>query len=112
MAGTRAIDDLQLRKQALVLESDLNRLALDAEWQHLRAASTWMGEAAQIHSQVRPWLLLLAPLGGILAARGVRHSKGMLGRLLAAVKWIRPLWAAWKTFSAPPATGEQKPAES
>jgi hypothetical protein len=99
MGGRKDVGDLQLRKRVLILESNLNRAALQAEWQNIRTATAWVGQAAQTLQVVKPWLPLLAPLAGILAVRGVRQPVRVLSRLMTALKWVGPVLAAWKSYS-------------
>jgi hypothetical protein len=40
----------------------------------------------------------LAPLAGFLLARSSRQSDSWLGRVVAAAKWIGPLYSLWKGF--------------
>jgi hypothetical protein len=98
MVGAKQVKRLQLRKQALVLESALNRVALDAEWQKLQTATAWARSAGQRVQQFRPWLIWLAPVIGFLAARrsSRRPGPGLLSRLLGLVGLIRPLMEAWE----------------
>ncbi len=113
MVGGNEIDKLQLRKRALVLESSLNRLTLAAQWQNLHTATAWVEPAAQTFRQVRPWLLLLAPLAGLLVARNSPRPAGLLRRLLSVVKWARALWGAWESLSGTLAERRsQAPAQS
>lgn len=110
MFGREAITELQLRKQALVIESDLNRLALQTEWQRVRAATDWISQAGQLVQKVNPWLAVLAPLLGVLTARTLQREGGVVGRVLGLLKWVRPLLALWQSFrAAPPPEGEAKP---
>jgi hypothetical protein len=95
MDRSQAIETVRLRKQALLVESHLNRLAFDAEWQNVRAAASWAREIAQTGRTLRPWLLLAAPLVGLLPGRGGLGSTGRLGRLLGLLRWVRPLLTVW-----------------
>ena len=99
MLGREELDRLNVQKQALVLESDLNRLALRAELQSLRSATAWVGTATRTSREFTPLLLLLAPLAGFLVARGFRRTGSWLSRVATAVKWIAPLYQVWKSFS-------------
>ena len=96
MLGRKDLDALQLRKRALLLESELNRLACAAEWRNVRASAAWAGEAAHTWRQFKPWLVLLAPLAGILVARGARRPVGAVSRVLTILKWGRTLRSIWK----------------
>ena len=110
MFGREELDKLNVQKQALLLESSLNRLALQTEVQRLRSATAWAGEATRASRQFAPLLLLLAPLAGFLLARKGRRADSWLGRLMAAVKWIAPLYHLWKRFA--PARKEAQAEES
>ncbi len=109
MVGRDALDELQVRKRALVLESNLNRLTLQAEWQNVRAAAGWMGSAGRTFRQARPWLLLLAPLAGFLVARGSGQSRGLFSRLLSVLRWVRPVLGAWEIWRGARAKIQSRP---
>ena len=100
MFGGRELDKLHLQKQALLLESGLNRFALQAEFRNLRSATTWVGGVAKASRGLTPLLLLLAPLAGFLLARRSRQSRSWLSRVGAVAKWVIPLYRLWKRFSA------------
>jgi hypothetical protein len=100
MLGRKEIDKLNLHKQSLLLESSLNRLALQAECRNLRSATAWVSEVSHASRGLSPLLLLLTPVAGFLLARGSRQLDPWLRRLVAAVKWIGPLYQLWKSFSA------------
>lgn len=99
MLGRKELDKLNLQKQALLLESGLNRVALQAEIHSLRSATAWVREATSASRELTPLLLLLAPLGGFLLARGSRRPSSWLSRIVTAVKWIGPLYGLWKSFA-------------
>ena len=110
MLGRKDIDALQLRKRALLLESELNRLACVAEWSNVRAATAWVGEAAQTWHQFKPWLMLLAPLAGVLAGRGARRPAGAVSRVFTILKWARTLQSIWRHVASTASFAEsQKP---
>ena len=90
---------MSLQKQALLLESGLNRLALKAEIQSLRATTSWVGEATRASREFAPLLLVLAPLAGFLLARGSRRPDSWLNRVAGAAKWIVPLYRLWRSFA-------------
>jgi hypothetical protein len=86
-----------LQKQALLVESGLNRLRLQAEVRNLRS------RASEIRSTTRkraPLLLVLAPLAGLLLAKGARRSIPWFNRLVRAAKWIGPAYTVWRSLSA------------
>jgi hypothetical protein len=97
---------LRAQKQALVLESTLNRLALQTEAENLRSAASQIAEAAGSLRSVRlfnPFLLILAPVAGFFIVRSLRKNSGSLfDRILSAAKWIQPAIALWKSFNKHP----------
>ncbi len=99
MAGRREIDGLQERKRTLVMESNLNRLTLQAEWRNLQAATAWVNGTARACRQLRPWLALLSPIAGFLIAHGARQPGGALNQFLSAGEWLLRLRSVWKQFS-------------
>jgi len=98
--GRKELDKLNLQKQALLLESSLNRAALQAEIRRLRTATTWVREATSVSRELAPWLTLLAPVAGFLVARRARRSASWFGRVVTVVKWIGPLYGLWKRFAS------------
>lgn len=99
MLGRDELAKLAAEKQALLVESSLNRLALQAEFQNLRSASGWMKTVTGSAGKYTPFLLLLAPVAGFLLARGARGSGSWLGRSFTALKWIAPLYGVWRGVS-------------
>jgi hypothetical protein len=99
MVGGKELESLRLRKRVLILESSLNRAALEASWQDLHTATAWLRRAEHTFRQARPWLLLLAPLAGLAVARDPSRPVRLLSRLLGALKWIRPLLGVWQSFA-------------
>jgi hypothetical protein len=81
-----------------MLESSLNRAALQADIRRLRSATTWVREATSVSREFAPWLTLLAPVAGFLVARRARRSRSWFGRIVTAVKWVGPLYGMWKRF--------------
>lgn len=100
MFGRRELDNLRAQKQALLLESSLNRHALLADWQELRSATAWMSSAAQAPTRFVPFLAVLAPLAGFLVVRTLRRPESWFTRLVAAAKWIGPVYSLWRGYAA------------
>ncbi len=59
MFGTRDMTALQLYKESLVLESEINRLALRAECESLQEAAGWLSLIKGARSLFTPWALVL-----------------------------------------------------
>jgi hypothetical protein len=98
--GQKELEELAREKQALLAESNLNRLVLQAEIHHLRSATAWVGEAARWPQKAGPLLLVLAPLAGFLLTRISRREDSWFNRVAAATKYIGPLYTLWRNFSA------------
>ena len=105
MFGRKELAKLALEKQALLAESGLHRLTIRMELQNLRSATAWVSEAARWPRKLSPLTILLAPLAGFLMTRVSRRPDSWLSGLVAAAKWIGPLYTMWKRFSA----GANKP---
>ena len=100
MVGGQEVGSRQLHKQALILESDLNRLALQAEYQSLRDATVRVSQVTQAWRRLAPWVLLLAPVAGFLTIRSVRQPGSVIGRIGSALKWAQPLYSLWRGYRA------------
>lgn len=100
MFGRRELENVRLQKQALILESSLNRQALQVEYRELRLAVTSLTNATRTPRRIFGVLALLAPVAGFFAARSVRRSEGWLSRVTSLAKWIGPLYGMWRSFSA------------
>ena len=100
MFGKQRLTPLRLRKQTLLLKSDLHRLTLQMECQRLHQATRWMGEAGQMWHRWRPWALVVAPVAGLLFARGLRRPTRLLGSVIRIAGMILPLAQAWRTLTS------------
>ncbi len=99
MFGKQNMTALQLRKKTLVLESELNRLALQAECERLREAAGWLSWIKDARHQITPWALVLAPLAGVALALRLRRpasADGFLSRALRFAPSLIQLWRAWR----------------
>lgn len=94
MAGRETLSELALRKQALVLESELNRLILQAECQNVRASIKGLGAG----NPSGGWWLLLAPVAGFIAIRLLRRPDAASSRVWSLLKWLPSLWTLWKNL--------------
>lgn len=100
MFGREELIKLAAQKQALLVESSVNRLVLQAEVGKLHSAVAWVNQATRVPRTLAPLLLILAPLAGFVLARGSRGSGSWLNQAAAALKWLGPLYGLWKRFSA------------
>jgi len=89
-----------VQKQALLLESSLNRHALISEIDALRSSAARLSNAIRAPRYFVPLLVGVASLAGFLAFRGVRRPVSLFTRLASAAKWIGPAYSLWRSFSA------------
>ena len=101
MLGGKELKGLELRRRELVLRSTINRLALSVELQNVQIALRPAERMVSLVRAARPWLLLLAPLAGIFAARSLRKSGSGFSKALGVLKWVQALLALWKQFGSP-----------
>jgi hypothetical protein len=98
MPGRRELKELELRRRELVLQSSVNRLVIDMELRNVQCALRPAERIVHSVRAARPWLMLLAPLAGILAASSLRNNGSGFSKVMGLVKWIQPLLALWKQF--------------
>jgi hypothetical protein len=94
--------ELQLRKKTLLLESELNRFTLLAEWEHLREAANWTDRLKDARQRFGLWALVLAPLAGMMLARGLRRSPSKPGLWIGALRAAPLLIELWRRFGKRP----------
>jgi hypothetical protein len=80
----------------LILESEVNRRLLESDFQQLRAATSWLGEAKRLGQRARPWWPILASAAGFLAVRGFRNSSPFLSRTGSLLNLITTTYSLWK----------------
>jgi hypothetical protein len=101
MVGTKKLTELQLRKQTLLLESDLNRLSLYAECERLHETVGRVARLAEIPRVAAPWATILAPAAGMALAFGLRRcapgGRSFLSRMTA---FLPPLFQTLGLFKA------------
>ena len=103
MLGGKELNSLELRRREMVLQSSINRLAIRVELQNVQTALRPAGRIVGLIRAARPWLLVLAPLAGIFAARGLRNNGSGFSKALGVLRWIQPLLVLWKQFRSPSA---------
>jgi len=99
MAERETLGELALRKRALILESELNRMNLRAECENVRAA---LADLKGGSHPGRWWLLGTA--AGFFAPHLFPISNPLLTRSASLLKWLPSLWAIGKRF-----LGSRKP---
>jgi len=98
MFGQDELDQLRMRKQLLMLESDANRLTLTAEWQRLRSPEFWQSKASHAVRQHPLVTAALAAVAGVVAIKAVRRPGAVLGWLGGLSGAGSTLLSVWKLF--------------
>jgi hypothetical protein len=95
VAPAKALADLALEKRLLLAESEACRVALSADLHHVTAPLRWV---ERLQTRSRSWLLLAAPIAGLLLARRLPRparwatsSIGVLPALRLGLKLVRLL---------------------
>ena len=109
MLGSKELEQLHLQKQALLLESSLNRYALRAELDELRYSASRMSHAILAPRRFAPLLMGLASLAGFFAFRSVRRPASLIVGVAKAAKWIGPALSLWRSFTAARRQGSERP---
>lgn len=81
MFGKAELESLRLRKELLILKSNMDRLLLETELRRLTSSEYWLVEAS---NAARRHPVLTAALGGgvgLLAIQTLRRSSGAVGWL-------------------------------
>jgi hypothetical protein len=97
MFGHEELTELNVRKQALLLESDLNRLTLQLQCEHLRQTRNWLTSIGGGPRKLGFWVVTLAPLAGLAMTLGMRRSRRLFGSLATAVAVAKPLIRFWRS---------------
>jgi len=100
---------LELRRRELVLRSTINRLTIRMELQHVQIALRPAERVVGLVRAARPWLLVLAPLAGIFAARSLRNNGSVFSKAIGVLKWIQALLVLWKQFSSSSTAAPETP---
>src|SRR5262249_51039904 len=100
MLGKKELAALRQQKEMLILESTLNRVKLRDEWRALSQAIAPLARLGRLGPKRSALMLVLAPIAGLLLARGLRRSDSWFDKVASAAKWLWPLYRAWKTLTA------------
>jgi hypothetical protein len=96
MFGKNELERLRIQKELLVMQSDVNRRLLAADWQRLRSPENWMIEAGRLARRHPLWTAALAAAAGMLAVRVVRKPGSILGGLGRVGKLASSAFTLWK----------------
>jgi hypothetical protein len=81
--------EFDARKRLLVLQADLHRIALRAEWTNARSRLSWLGNIRDKVRSVSPWLAASTAVLGLLAAGRWRKLALWAPTVLAAWRWAQ-----------------------
>jgi hypothetical protein len=92
------IEHLQLRKQVLLMESELNRRNLELDWSELKgsARSSVSNLGSGLAGSIRPWAMGLAPILGFLLIRRWRSSKGLFVKAMLLWQTAKRVLKIWQ----------------
>jgi hypothetical protein len=96
MFGNAELERVRVQKQLLVLQSDVNRLRLAAEWQRLRSPEHWLGEGRGLARRHPVLATALATAAGALMVRVVRTSGALFGGIGRFGKYAPLVLTAWR----------------
>ncbi len=108
MLSKEELERLHQQKQALLLESTVNRLALEAEWKNLQAGVTRLSQAVRSPRWLVPVMVLAPALAGFLLVRGRPRPGSLFRRAVSLVKWVIPLYKLWRSFAKSPTPAQSQ----
>lgn len=103
------MNDLQARKQQLLVRSEIYRCSIAAECAHIQAATAWIPRALQYARMVSPILAVAAPLAGWLFRSRKKRAvasppkRNFLSKVLAGyhvARQIKPVWDGFRRSRA------------
>lgn len=104
------MNDLDARKRALLVRSEIYRQALVAECSHIQAAAAWVPRMLQYARMVGPVLAIAAPVAGwLLGSRKKRVAapkpkRNLLSTVISGyriARQIKPVWDGFRRSRAP-----------
>ena len=101
MDGRTDREQLQLRKQALILEGESHRRLLAVEWRQVQSATAWVGAAGKLGFRARRWWPVLAPLLGMAVARRYRRPAPKFSRTGSLLNLLGLGYSLWKKLGSP-----------
>jgi hypothetical protein len=94
--GGAEIKKLQAQERLLIAESAINRRILSLEWQQLKASVSWVKPGRELARSLRPALIVLAPIAGILLVRSWRSARGLWFKALLLWQVGKRVRNAWQ----------------
>jgi len=100
MFGKAEIEALRLRKQLLVLKSDMDRLLVVSELRRLRSPEYWLVETGKAVRRHPVLTALLSGGVGLLAIQTFRRPGGVSGWLARLGTLGSTVLSLWKLYEA------------
>lgn len=91
MSAFPEIDQIRIRKQLLLVRSEINRQTLQLECANLRAGTAWIERSIDFVRTAYPLFVLVAPLLGYITGKRSLSLKGLFARGLLAYQLFRNL---------------------
>lgn len=98
MFGKVERERLRAQKSLLVLQSEINRLQLAADWQKIRSPRNWVNSAGGIARHFPILTAVLSILTGALAVKALRRPGMILSGIGRLTKLASMVLAGWKLF--------------
>jgi hypothetical protein len=101
------MNDLQARKQQLLVRSEIYRCSLAAECARVQAATAWIPRTLQYARMASPILAVAAPLAAWLLGSRKRRvttpppKRNLLSTILTGYKVARQIKPVWDGFRRP-----------
>ncbi len=102
MPETRRPNALELRKQLLLLESELNRAAVGEDIARIRESVSHLNPLAMLDRGQGgvSWWMKVAPVAGLIAGTVALPSSGWIQRGLRFAQLAAAAYPLWKAFTA------------
>jgi len=87
MFQRKELEQLRLKKEQLLFQSNAHRLQLQSDWQRLQSPELWLDESLGLARRHPLWIAGLAAAAGALAVKTLRQPRtlmagiGQLGEL-------------------------------
>ncbi|HUA68844.1 MAG TPA: hypothetical protein VMA13_09885 [Candidatus Saccharimonadales bacterium] len=98
MFQRKELEQLRLRKEQLVLQSEANRQRLMSDWQRLQSSEIWLNEVLGLMRRHPMWLAALATAAGTLVAKTLRQPRTIINRIGQVGKFASIAFSAWRLF--------------
>jgi hypothetical protein len=96
MFQRKKLEQLRLRKEQLILQSDANRQLLLSDWQRLQSPETWLGEMAGLSRRHPWWIVTLATIAGSVTAKTLRRPRKLINRIGRLGKFASVAFSVWR----------------